>query len=46
MHLIPADCLNFYDDLNSDNRIAEDIDGFNVERLDFDLDETETEIVE
>lgn len=31
----PADRLNFYDKLNSDNRLIEDKEGFNVERLDF-----------
>ena len=46
VHLLPINCLNFYDNLNSDNSTAGDIDRFNVERFSFDLDETETEIAE
>ena len=44
MHLISAECVNFYDNLNSANGITEYIDDFNVERLDVYVDETEIEI--
>lgn len=44
--LFPADRLNFYDKLNSDNRLIEDKEGFNVKCLDFDADDSEAVIVE
>lgn len=42
----PADRLNFYDKLNSDNRLIEDKEGFNVKCLDFDADDPEAVIAE
>lgn len=44
--LFPADRLNFYDKLNSDNRLIEDKEGFDVKCLDFDADDSEAVIVE
>lgn len=44
--LFPADRLNFYDKLNSDNRLIEDKEGFNVKCLDFDVDDSEAVIAE
>lgn len=44
--LFPADRLNFYDKLNSDNRLIEDKEGFNVKCLDFDADDSEAVIAE
>lgn len=44
--LFSADRLNFYDKLNSDNRLIEDKEGFNVKCLDFDADDSEAVIVE
>lgn len=38
MHLIPADALPFYTNLKSDKNIVEDVDGFDVEELDFNID--------
>lgn len=40
MHLIPADALPFYQNLQGAN-IPEDVEGYNVEALDFELNETE-----
>lgn len=44
--LFSADRLNFYDKLNSDNRLIEDKEGFDVKCLDFDADDSEAVIVE
>lgn len=44
--LFPADRLNFYDKLNSDNRLIEDKEGFDVKCLDFDADDSEAVIAE
>lgn len=40
MHLIPADALPFYQNLQSVN-ITEDVEGYNVEDLDFEVDDVE-----
>lgn len=34
-HLIPSDCLSFYQNLKGNPNIEEDVDGYNTENLDF-----------
>ena len=38
-HLIPKDCYTFYENLKGSANIQEDIDGFNVEDLDFEVED-------
>lgn len=37
-NLIPADVKQLYKNLNSNLSVVDDIDGFNVENLDFDVE--------
>lgn len=37
-HLIPSDCMEFYNGLRGSSSIQEDVDGFDVENLDFEID--------
>lgn len=38
-HLIPLDCLSFYQKLQGNDNIEEDTEGFNIENLDFCIEE-------
>ncbi|CAH1107459.1 unnamed protein product [Psylliodes chrysocephalus] len=38
-HLIPYDCLSFYQKLNGNANIEEDAEGYNIENLDFRIEE-------
>lgn len=42
IHLIPSDALQFYSNLKGNKRIIEDVDGFDIEQLDFDVENDES----
>lgn len=39
IHLIPSDALHFYTNLKGNKRFIEDVDGFDIEQLDFDIED-------
>ena len=39
MHLIPSDCQDFYKKIQGDDNIEEDIDGYNIASLDFEVED-------